>query len=419
VSKAAASALLGLAALVAASPAVGQAKYDLGASAVEIKIGSVMPFSGPFAAYGMIGKTEAAYFDKVNRAGGVNGRKIALIAYDDGFDPPTTLQAAQRLVERDEVLLIFQSLGTAQSAAIQKYLNRKRIPQLFVASGASRFGDAAQFPWTMGWQPSYETEGRIYAKYLIDNHPNGKLGVLLQKGEAGKDYLKGLQDGLGGRIPILFPPGETAEATVAAQVAALKAADADILFVEEPPDVTARAIGAAAEIGWKPVFVLASISSSVDSILEPTGLDNAQGLLSAAYMKGGSDRAWQTDTARLAWASFMDAYYPAGDKMSEFPVYGYLVAQTMVQVLKQCGDDLTRRNVMRQAANLKDLRLGMLLPGIRINTAPDDHFPIQQMQMERFGGEGWHLFGPVIGGGRGTAEIEHPVLQSADPEEIR
>jgi branched-chain amino acid transport system substrate-binding protein len=382
-------------AAVLAAPAGGQAKYDLGASALEIRIGSVMPYSGPMAAYGAIGRTEAAYFEKINSGGGINRRKIQLISYDDGFDPPTTLKAAQQLVERDEVLLVFQSLGAGPSAAIEKYLNQKKIPQLFVASGAARFGDPAHFPWTIGWQPSWETEGRIYARFLLDSRPTGKIGVL-RDDEAGKEYLKGLKDGLAGRMPLVLPPSDAEDASIAAQVGALKAAEADILFIAEPPDVTAQALAAVAEIDWKPLVVVVSMSASADAVLKSAGPDNAQGILSAAYMKSGSDFAWQTDTARLEWGAFMDKYYPDGDQASDLTAYGYLLAQTLVQVLKQCGDDLTRDNVMHQATHLKKLQLGMLLPGILINTASDNYLPIRQMQMERFGGEDWHPFGPVL-----------------------
>jgi len=392
---------------LAAGTAAAQAKYDLGGSALEIRIGSVMPYSGPFAAYGMIGRTEAAYFAKLNDEGGINSRKITLVSYDDGFDPATTLEAARRLVEQDQVLLVFQSLGTAPSTAIERYLNRKKTPQLFVASGASRFGDAARFPWTMGWQPTYETEGRIYAKYLLASHPNGKIGVLAADDATGKEYVKGLRDALGGRMQIVpEPPHESEETgTIGGQIAALKAADADILFIAEPPDVAERALTEAAEIGWKPLVLLASIAASADGVVKPAGFDDDQDLLSAAYMKSGADFAWQSDTARLEWAAFLDKYYPDGDPASDFTVYGYLAAQTAAQVLRQCGDNLTRENVMRQAAGLKDLRLGMLLPGINVNTAPDDYFPIKQMQMERFVGESWQLFGPVIDGDLGADRL--------------
>ncbi|HEX3342480.1 MAG TPA: ABC transporter substrate-binding protein [Pseudolabrys sp.] len=390
--------MFGLAA-AAANPATAQKKYDPGASDTEIKIGNIMSYSGPLSAYSIIGKTEAAYFTKVNAEGGINARKINFISYDDGFSPPKTVEQARKLVESDEVLLIFQSLGTPTNAAIQKYMNQKKVPQLFVATGATRFGDAKNFPWTMGWQPTYQSEGNVYAQYLLDNHPAEKIGVLYQNDDSGKDYLKGLKDGLGGKMQIVAElPYEPADATVNSQIVAARAAGADIFFAEASPKFATQAIVRAAEMGWRPVFLLASISASVGSVLKPAGLANAQGLLSVGYLKDATDPTWKDDPALLEWVSFMDKYYPDGDKASAFTVYGYLTAQTMIQVLKQCGDELTRENIMRQAANLKDLELGMLLPGIRITTAPDDYFPVKQMQMSRFSGDTWHLFGPILTG---------------------
>jgi branched-chain amino acid transport system substrate-binding protein len=382
-----------------ADPLAAQKKYGPGASDTEIKIGNIMSYSGPLSAYSIIGKTEAAYFDKINSEGGINGRKIRFISYDDGFSPPKTFEQARKLVEDDEVLLIFQSLGTPTNAAIQKYMNQKKVPQLFVATGATRFGDWKNFPWTMGWQPTYQIEGNIFAKYLLENQPAGRLGILYQNDDSGKDYLKGLKDGLGGKMQIVAElPYEAADATVDSQIVSLKAAGADIFFAEASAKFAAQAIVKASEIAWKPVFLLASISASVGSVLKPAGLGNAQGILTATYVKDATDPTWKDDAAMLEWAAFMDKYYPGGDKASAFTVYGYLLAQTMIQVLTQCGDELTRENVMKQASNLKNLELGMLLPGIRINTAPDDYFPVKQMQMGRFVGDSWHLFGPIFKG---------------------
>ncbi len=367
------------AAAALADPAVAQKKYDPGASDVEIKLGNIMPYSGPLSAYGLIGKTEAAYFAKINAEGGVNGRQINLISYDDGFSPPKTVEQARKLVESDEVLLIFQGLGTPTNTAIQKYMNAKKVPQLFVATGATKFGDPKSFPWTMGWQPTYQTEGRIYAKYLLRNHPDARIGVLYQNDDSGKDYLKGLKDGLGGKMQIVGEaPYEVSDPTVDSQMVLLKASGAEVFFNEASPKFAAQAIRKAAELDWKPVHLLASISNSVGSVLKPAGVDNAKGILSAAYLKDPTDPTWRNDPATKE----------------------YLLAQTMVQVLKQCGDELTRENVMRQAASL-DLELGMLLPGIRIKTGPNDYFPIEQMQMTRFNGEYTELFGPVLSGDLG------------------
>jgi len=391
--------LLSAAVAICATPATAQKKYDVGASDTEIKVGNIMPYSGPLSAYATIGKTIAAYFNKINAEGGINGRKINFISYDDGFSPPKTVEQARKLVENDEVLLIFQSLGTPTNNAIQKYMNTNKVPQLFVATGATKFGDQKNFPWTMGWQPTYQIEGHIYARYLLQNHPNGKIAILYQNDDSGRDYIKGLKDGLGGKMQIVAEaPYEPADPTVDSQIIKLKASGADIFFNEASPKFAAQAIKKLAELSWKPVHLLASISASVGSVLKPAGLDNSKGILSTGYLKDPTDPSWKNDPAVKEWAAFMDKYYPEGDKTTTFTVYGYLTAQTLVQVLKQCGDDLTRENVMKQAANLKDLELEMLLPGIKINTGPSDYYPIKQMQMSRFNGEYGELFGPLIAG---------------------
>jgi branched-chain amino acid transport system substrate-binding protein len=399
-----ASIVLGLCA--AADPAAAQKKYDPGVTDGEIKIGNIMPYSGPLSAYALIGRTQAAFFNKINAEGGVNGRKINFISYDDGFSPPKTVEQARKLVESDEVLLIFQSLGTPTNNAIRQYMNLKKVPQLFVATGATQFGDLKNFHWTMGWQPTYQTEGRIYAKYILQNLPQGKIGVLYQNDDSGRDYLKGLHDGLGEeatkRMIVAELPYEPTDPTVDRQIVTLKTMGADIFFNEASPKFAAQAIKRAAEIGWKPVQFLASISNSVGSVLRPAGLEASTGILSTNYLKDATDPTWKDDPALKEWAAFMDKYFPEGDKTSTFSVYGYLTAQTMVQVLKQCGDELTRENVMKQAANLKNLELGMLLPGIKINTSPTDYFPVEQMQMTRFNGDHGELFGPAIGGEIGT-----------------
>jgi branched-chain amino acid transport system substrate-binding protein len=399
-----ASLVLGLSA--AADPASAQKKYDTGATDSEIRIGNIMPYSGPLSAYALIGRTQTAFFNKINAEGGINGRKITLISYDDGFSPPKTVEQARKLVESDEVLLIFQSLGTPTNNAIRPYMNQKKVPQLFVATGATQFGDLKNFPWTMGWQPTYQTEGRIYAKYILQNLPQGKIGVLYQNDDSGRDYLKGLHDGLGEeatkRMIVAELPYEPTDPTVDRQIVTLKTMGADIFFNEASPKFAAQAIKRAAEIGWKPVQFLASISNSVGSVLKPAGLEASTGILSTNYLKDATDPTWKDDPAFKEWVAFMDKHFPEGDKSSTFSVYGYLTAQTMVQVLKQCGDELTRENVMKQAANLKDLELGMLLPGIKINTSPTDYFPVEQMQMSRFNGDHGELFGSVIGGEIGT-----------------
>ena len=399
-----ASLLLGL--CVGTNPAAAQKKYDPGATDSEIKIGNIMPYSGPLSAYKLVGRTQDAFFKKLNAEGGINGRKINFISYDDAYSPPKTVEHARKLVESDEVLLIFQSLGTPTNNAIQKYLNEKKVPQLFVATGATKFGDPKNFPWTMGWQPTYQTEGRIYAKYILEKLPQGKIGILYQNDDSGRDYVKGFKDGLGveaaKRMIVAELPYDPSEPTVHSQVVTLKTMGADIFFNESSPKFAAQAIRKAAEIGWKPVQFLASVSNSVGSVLKPAGLENAKGILSTNYLKDPTDPTWKEDPAIKEWAAFMDKYFPEGDKTSTFSVYGYLTAQTMVQVLKQCGDELTRENVMRQAANLKDFELGLLLPGIKINTSPTDYFPVEQMQMSRFNGEHSELFGSVIAGEIGT-----------------
>jgi branched-chain amino acid transport system substrate-binding protein len=396
--------LLGL--VLGAHPAAAEKKYDPGATDSEIKVGNIMPYSGPLSAYALIGRTEAASFRKINDEGGINGRKINFISYDDAFSPPKTVEQARKLVESDEVLLIFQSLGTPTNNAIQKYLDQKKVPQLFVATGATKFGDPKNFHYTMGWAPTYQTEGRIYARYILKNLPQGRIGILYQNDDSGRDYLKGLKDGLGEeatkRMIVAELPYDPTDPTVDSQIVSLKTLGADIFFDEASPKFAAQAIRKAAEIGWKPVLLLASVSNSVGSVLKPAGLDNSKGVLSTSYLKDPTDPAWKDDPAIGEWAAFMDKYLPDGDKTSTFSIYGYATAQTLVQVLRQCGDELTRENVMKQAANLRDFEIGVLLPGIKINTSPTDYFPIEQMQMSRFNGEHSELFGPAVNGEIGT-----------------
>jgi branched-chain amino acid transport system substrate-binding protein len=384
---------------LAAAPAAAQKKYDPGASDGEIKIGNTMPYSGPASAYGVIGKTEAAYFTKINAEGGINGRKINFISYDDGYSPPKTVEQVRKLVESDEVLLVFNPLGTPSNTAIQKYLNAKKVPQLFVATGATKWNDPQHFPWTIGFQPSYQSEARVYATYLLDKYPNGKIAILFQNDDYGKDYVKGLKDGLAGKMQIVAElPYEAADPTIDSQIVSLKASGADVFFNVTTPKFAAQAIKKSAEIGWKPLHLLNNVSASIGGVIKPAGPENAKDALTASYLKEPTDPRWKDDPGFKEWAAFMEKYYPEGDRTSGFTVYGYLVSQTLVQTLKQCGDDLTRENVMKQAANLKNFQLGMLLPGIAVDTSPTDFAPIEQMQMGRFDGETWQLFGPVISG---------------------
>jgi branched-chain amino acid transport system substrate-binding protein len=389
--------VLAIALAAAAGPADAQKRYDPGAADTEIKVGNIMPYSGPASAYGVIGKTEAAYFNKVNSEGGINGRKVVFISYDDGYSPPKTVEQARRLVESDEVLLIFNSLGTAPNTAIQKYMNAKKVPQLFVATGAAKWNDPKHFPWTIGYQPSYQHEGQIYAKYLLQNHRNGRVGILYQNDDYGKDYLKGLKDGLSGQMQIVAEfPYEVSDTTVDSQIVNLKASGADVFYNVATPKFAAQAIRKTAEVGWKPTHLLNGVSANIGAVLKPAGLENSVGILSAAYFKDQTDPVWKDDPGYREWAAFLDRYYPDADRTNSSVVSGYLYAQALVQVLKQCGDDLTRDNVMKQAANLKNVEFGMLLPGITANTGPEDYAPLKQMQMRRFTGEHWELFGPVI-----------------------
>jgi branched-chain amino acid transport system substrate-binding protein len=379
-------------------PALAQKKYDSGASDTEIRIGNIMPYSGPASAYAAIGKTEEAYFNKVNAEGGVNGRKIKFISYDDGYSPPKTVEQARKLVESDNVLLIFGSLGTSTNGAIRKYMNEKKVPQLFVASGASKWNDPRQYPWTMGWQPSYASEARIYAKYLMKEKPDGKIGVLYQNDDFGKDYLKGLKDGLGAKASmIVMEDGyDTSEPAIDEHVVKLKASGADIFISITTPKFAAQAIKKAAEINWHPVHIISNVSASVGGVLEPAGLEISQGILSASYTKDGSDPQWNADDGMKKFYNFLAQYDPKANKLDAGVVFGYAAAQTMVKVLQMCGDDLTRDNVMKQAASLKDFGPDTLLPGIKINTAADNFAPIEQLQMMRFKGKKWELFGDII-----------------------
>jgi len=381
--------------------ALAQKKYDTGATDTEIKIGNIMPYSGPASAYGVIGKTEAAYFKKINDAGGINGRKINFISYDDGYSPPKTVEQARKLVESDEVLFIFNPLGTPPNSAIQKYMNSKKVPQLFVATGATKWNDPKDFPWTMGWQPSYQSESRIYAKYLLKEKPDAKIAVLYQNDDYGKDYLKGLKDGLGAKAASMIiaeESFETTEPTIDNHIVKLKSTGANVFMDIATPKFAAQAIKKVAEIEWKPLHILNNVSASVGSVIKPAGYDKSQGIISAQYLKDTTDPQWANDPGMKQYLDFMAKDFPEGDKLDNGTITGFGVAQTLVQVLKQCGDDLTRANVMKQAANLKDFRTEVLLPGVMINTSPTDFAPISQLQLMRFKEERWELFGDVISG---------------------
>jgi branched-chain amino acid transport system substrate-binding protein len=380
--------------------AFAQKKYDTGATDSEIKIGNIMPYSGPASAYGVIGKTEEAYFKKINAEGGINGRKINFISYDDGYSPPKAVEQARKLVESDEALLVFNPLGTANNTAIQKYMNSKKVPQLFVATGATKWNDPKDFPWTMGWQPSYQSEAHIYAKFLMKEKPDAKIAVFYQNDDFGKDYLKGLKDALGAKASMITAEEsyETSEPTIDNHIVKLKATGADVFISITTPKFAAQAIKKLAEIDWKPMHIVSNVSSSVGGVMKPAGFENAQGILSAAYAKDGADPQWDNDPGMKKFFAFLEKYYPEGNKLDGSVVYGYGAAQTMVKVIEMCGDNLTRENVMKQAASLKDFAPDTLLPGVKINTSATDFAPIEQLQMQRFKGEKWDLFGDIING---------------------
>lgn len=380
-------------------PAAAQ-KSDPGANVREIRIGNTMPYTGPAAAYGQIGKVIAAYFNKINTEGGINGRTLAFVSYDDGYNPAKTVELTRRLVEDDKVLFMFATLGTATSAAIEGYLNQNQVPQVFVASGATRWDDPTHFPWTMGFQPGYQTEGRIYAQYLLQTHRDSRIAVLFQNDEYGSDVLKGLKDGLHGKLPIVAEVSyQTSDTSLNAQVARLRASGADVIIEVATPKFAAMAIRRIGEIGWKPpVHIVNAVSNSIGSVMKPAGVENAEGIISTYHLKDPTEATWQDDPANRDFQAFMDKYYPEGDKTNTLTVYGYVIAEAMVQVLKQCGDDLSRENIMRQAANLKGVQLPMLLPGVVMNTSASDYAPLEQMQLMRFTNGKWERFGDVLSG---------------------
>jgi len=394
--------LAGLCFAISASPVLAQKKYDPGASDTEIKIGNTNPYSGPASAYGAIGKSIAAYFKMVNEQGGINGRKVNFISYDDGYSPPRTVEMARKLVEQDQVLFVFQTLGTPSNTAIHKYMNMKKVPQMHVATGATKWNDPKQHPWTMGWQPNYQTEAKVYARHILQTKPDAKIAVLYQNDDYGKDYLKGFKDGLGDKAKMIVAEAsyEVSEPTVDSQVVQLQSSGANVFFNITTPKFAAQAIRKAYDIGWKPVHYLNNVSTSVGSVLTPAGLEKSQGLITTAYLKDPTDKHWDNDAAVNKWREFMKKYHPEGNVNDSFNIYGYSVATTLHQVLKQCGDNLTHENVMRQAANMKDFRVDTLLPKINISTSANDFAPIEAVQLQRFNGKQWELFGEVLSSDR-------------------
>ncbi len=384
---------------LSASSAFAEKKYDPGASDTEIKIGQTIPLSGPASAYATIGKTQAAYIKMINDQGGVNGRKINLIQYDDAYSPPKTVEQVRKLVESDEVLLTFQVLGTPGNAAVQKYLNSKKVPQLFAATGASRFSDPKHFPWTMGFNPNYFVEGRIYGQYILKNHPNAKIGILYQNDDLGKDYLNGIKAGLGKKAATMIVAEasyEVSDPTIDSQIIKIKDAGADLFFSASTPKQAAQAIKKIAELNWHPVHILDINATSVGAVLKPAGLEASKGVISVGYAKDPADPAWKDDPGMKKYLDFMAKYYPDGDKESNFNIYGYITTQLLIHVLKGCGDDLTRKNVMNQATHLKNVQLDLTLPGIVNNTTPTDYRVNKQLQMIKFNGERWEPFGPIL-----------------------
>ncbi|MCA0319577.1 MAG: ABC transporter substrate-binding protein [Proteobacteria bacterium] len=381
------------------APAIAQKRYDEGASDSEIKIGNIMPYSGNASAYGVIGRTSEAVMKMVNENGGLNGRKINFITYDDGYSPPKAVEMVRKLVEEDKVLLVFNPLGTPSNTAIQRYLNTRKVPQLFVATGASKWGNPRQFPWTMGWQPDYATEAAIYAKHILANNANAKIAVLMQNDDYGKDYFNGFKAGLGAanqKNLVQVSTYEVTDPTVDSQMIQLKNSGADVFFNITTPKFAAQAIKKAAEINWKPIHYLNNVSSSFASVLKPAGIENSQGIIIALYRKDANDPQWANAPDIAAWKAFMAKYMPQGDIRDDGHNYGFSVAHTLLQTLKQAGDNLTRENVMKEAANLKNYEAPLLLPGIKINTSATDFYPIQSVQLARVKGESFELFGNVL-----------------------
>jgi len=386
---------------IASVATAAEKKYGPGVSDTDIKLGQTSPYSGPASAYSVIAKTQLAYFKMINDQGGVNGRKINLISLDDAYSPPKTVEQTRKLVEQEEVAVILNPLGTPTGLSVRKYLNDKKVPQLFVGAGATLWGDHEHFPWSIGFQPSYQAETAVYAKYLLDKMPDAKVALFYQNDDAGKDYGNGFKKGLGpdnvARMVVSEATYEATDPTIDSQIVKLKTSGANVLFMHAIPKQAAQAIRKIGEIGWKPdIFFLAATSTSVSSVLKPAGFDNAKGIISSYFLKDPNDPQWQNDKSVQDWQAFMKAYFPDGNLQDQLIVYGYTVAQATVQVFKQCGDDLTHENIMKQAANM-DIALPMMLPGIKVKTSLTDYFPVQAMRLQRFNGEVWELFGETIG----------------------
>jgi branched-chain amino acid transport system substrate-binding protein len=387
-------------ALALSLPAFAQKKYDSGATDTEIKIGNFVPYSGPASAYGIVGQIEGAYFKMLNDKGGINGRKINWISYDDAYSPPKAVEQTRKLVENDEVLFLYQTLGTPSNTAVMKYLNSKKVPQLMVSSGGTKFGDHKANPWTMPFNAPYQAEGRIYAAWILKNHPNAKIAVLVPNDDYGKDIYKGIKDGLGAKTSMIVSEAtyETSDPTVDSQMLKLKASGADMFLNLTTPKFAAMAMRKMGDMGWKPIHILNNVSASVAAVIKPAGYENAQGAITATYVKDPTDPQWKDDPGIKEWSDFLAKYVPDADKSNGLILYAYAAAQTMEQIVRQAGDNLTRENIMKQAENLKNVKIGALMPGIVLNTGGDDHFPIEQMQLMRFKGEMWEMFGGVIEG---------------------
>jgi branched-chain amino acid transport system substrate-binding protein len=402
----AASISAALALLIASGlPALAQKKYDTGASDTEIKLGNIVPYSGPASAYGVVGKVQEAYFKKINDEGGINGRKITYLSYDDAYSPPKAVEQTRKLVESDEVLLMFSALGTPSNTAIQKYLNNKKVPQLFLATGATKWADPKNFPWTMGFLPSYQSEGRIYAKYLMKEKPGAKIAVLYQNDDFGKDLLKGLKDGFGDKAAtsIILEEGyELTAPTVDSNIVKMKAVTPDVVVIFATPKFAAQTIKKMGELSWKPLTIVGNVSASIGAVMKPAGFEHAQGVLSATYAKDSVDPQWKDDAGMKAYHAFLAKYLPDVNIADSSAMTGYNIVQAMEILLRQCGDDLTRANVMKQAASLKQIQLNTMLPGVMLNTSATDFSPIEQLQMMRFKGENWVLFGDVLDGESGA-----------------
>jgi len=373
--------------------------YGPGASDKEIKIGNTNAYSGPGSSYGSYGKAQTAYFNKINDEGGINGRKINFISLDDGYSPPKTVEQIRKLVEQDKVLFLFATLGTATNSAIHKYVNQKKVPHLFVQSGASKWGDPKNFPWTMGWQPNYFSEGKVFAQAILENQPNSKIAVLVQNDDFGKDYLAGLEAGLGAKKDMIIAREtfEVTDPTVDSQIVKLKASGADVFMNFATPKFAAQAIKKSAELGWKPTQYLVQVSSSPGATLVPAGLENSVGIITTAFFKDPSDPQWKDDPAILEYQAWFKKYLPNADPVDTFYIQGMMNAQTMEHVLRQAGNNLTRENIMKQAASINDLKLPLLLPGINVQTGPDDFYPIERMQLAKFNGKMWELYGKIYG----------------------